>query len=87
MKGDAPMQYQKLSKPAKAYAEEFFSEYRERLRENIPDEVAAVIYFNPDVNTLPYIYELQKFFHFKVGQNQLIINHFFVDHMTCFYKW
>lgn len=81
------MQYQKLSYPAKNYAEEIFSEYRERLRENIPDEVASVIYFKPDMNTLPYIYELQKFFHFKVSQNKVIINNFFVDQMTCFCKW
>lgn len=39
------MQYQKLSYPAKNYASELFEEYRNRLKENIPDEKASVINF------------------------------------------
>lgn len=81
------MQYQKLSYPARNYASELFAEYRNRVKENIPDEKASVINFKPDMNSTRYICELQKFFHFQVKENQVIINRFFVDQMTCFYKW
>lgn len=81
------MQYRKLSPYARDYAKEFFIEYRDRIKENIPDEKAAVINFNPEVQNLNYIYELQNFFHFKVKKDHIIINQFFVDQMTRFCRW
>ena len=37
------MQYRKLSPNAQDYAKKLYLEYRDRIKENIPDEKAAII--------------------------------------------
>lgn len=86
-KGEPTMQYRKLSHPARAYANELFEEYRKHVRENLPADRAAEIRFCPDISTVGCVRELQSFFHFKVRKDKIIINQFFVDHMTCLCKW
>ncbi len=81
------MQYRKLSPSAQDYAKKLYLEYRDRIKENVPDDKAAIINIATDSHTLNYIDELQDFFHFKVNKGNVIINQFFVDQMTRFCKW